>query len=185
MVGVGSSSLFAFIVGVCFQKQCRGEALQGIDVGRIMSNNRLDHIYVESPMSVRPEVHRSIVAPIESDREDSFVIARIQALGTYENGWDGPESVAPMRSTVEDAEGFARYLFSIESVRLPHIGASSDGEINFYWKNDRFLLDLGFDGDGYYSYYARLPNGGEIIENGASLAKPLPQEIIDLIRKTA
>jgi hypothetical protein len=149
-----------------------------------MPNNRLDPIYIKSPTPTRSEVSRGIVLN-ESDREDHPMISRIRTLAAYENGWDGPESIAPMRSTVEDAELFARYLFSIESVHLPHVSASSDGEINFYWKNDGFLLDLGFDGDGYYSYYAHLPNGGEIIENGASLAKSLPQEIIDLIRKTA
>jgi hypothetical protein len=98
-------------------------------------------------------------------------------------GWDGPESVAPMRSTVEEAEELARYLSNIESIYLPHISASADGEINFCWKKYGFLLDLGFDGDGYYSYCAHLPNRSEIIENEAFLAKPLPQEITDFIRK--
>ena len=149
--------------------------------------------YAPSPHSVvfkggtadAPDVHRAIDLADEVDREDLRAIARIRILGTYTAGWNGPGSIPPTRRAVKDSEQFTRYLFSLGAIVLPYISASSDGEINFYWKSDGFIIDLGFIGDGSYSYYAHLPNELEIIEDEASLNDPLPSEIIDLIITTA
>jgi hypothetical protein len=120
-----------------------------------------------------------------ADREDLFAIARIRDFGTYAAGWDGLGSVPPSRRTLKEAEVFARYLFGLGRIDAPYISPSSDGEVNFYWKTNNLLLDLGFFGDGTYSYYARLPNGRELIEDEAPLDKTLPSEVIDLISQAA
>lgn len=120
----------------------------------------------------------------KSNREDLLTIARIREFSTYVDGWDGLDTVAPTRAAIKDAEIFARYLFSFGKINSPYISASGDGEINFYWKRDDFLIDLGFTGNGSYSYYANLPNNCEIIEDEASLNELLPQEIISFISKT-
>jgi hypothetical protein len=119
-----------------------------------------------------------------TNREDLLAIARIRMLRTYVNGWSGPESVAPNSNTIKEAEIFARYLFGIGPIVSPYISASADGEVNFYWKTRDWMIDLGFFGDGIYSYYARFENGHEILEDGADLNQPLPQEVIELIGKT-
>ena len=116
-----------------------------------------------------------------SDRADLQAIARVRNLGTYVNDWNGPGTFAPTHASVEDAESFVRYLFSLGSITSPYISASGDGEIDFYWKQNGFTLDLGFVGDGTYSYYAHLPNGQEIIEDEAALDDHLPQAIVDSI----
>jgi len=121
----------------------------------------------------------------KADREDLDAIARIRILGTYEDGWNEPTSVAPTRQTVEYAERFARNLFGLGEIVPPYISASGDGEINFYWKSAGFILDLGFRDGSSYSYYARLPSGQEIIEDKVALSDPLSKEIIDSIRKSA
>ncbi|MBD1995095.1 hypothetical protein H6G00_00435 [Leptolyngbya sp. FACHB-541] len=131
--------------------------------------------------TANPIVKRSILPIKETDRADLLAIARIRVLGTYKAGWTGPESVGPTRQTVEHAEEFARYLFSLGAIHVPYISASEDGEINFYWKRDGFTLDLGFTGNGCYSYYACLPAGEEMIEDEAVLGTPLPKEIVNLI----
>lgn len=132
-----------------------------------------------------PAVKRSVFPYRENDRADLLAIARIRILGTYEAGWAGPKSVGPTRRTVEHAEEFARYLFSLGAIAVPYISASEDGEINFYWKRNGFTLDLGFMGDDCYSYYACLPSGEEIIADAAVLGTPLPKEIVDLIIQAA
>jgi hypothetical protein len=108
-------------------------------------------------------------------------ISTIRRLGSYESEWNGPGTVAPTPSTVHDAAVFLRYLFGHSLGMPPHITASGDGEINFYWKREGFILDLGFQGDGFYSYYADLPNGHEMMEDAAALSQPLPQEIVTFI----
>ena len=45
-----------------------------------------------------------------------------------------------------------------ESVPIPHISLATDGEINFFWNLVNFRLDLGFFGDGTYSYYGENNN---------------------------
>jgi len=77
------------------------------------------------------KVRRAINFAYESDRADLQVIARIRSLGTYVNDWNGPGTYAPTHAAVEDAESFARYLFSLGPLMPPCICASGDGEIDF------------------------------------------------------
>jgi len=135
----------------------------------------------ESATSHPPAVKRSIFPLQETEREDLRAIARVRNLATYRDGWDGTGSIAPSRMTIEHAEEFLRYLFSLGTIGVPYISASNDGEINFFWKKNGFMLDLGFTGDGYYSYYASFPDGSEVIEDAATLNDPLPNEVINLI----
>lgn len=149
------------------------------------------HLKSPSPLPVQSIIDETSVNNIkdhhevhlnhESDRADIQVIARIRDLGTYANDWNGPGTLAPTHATIEDAESFTCYLFSLGPIMTPHICASGDGAIDFYWKQNGFTLDLGFAGDGSYSYYANLPNGQEMIEDEAALNEHLPQSIVDLI----
>ena len=121
---------------------------------------------------------------LNADRADLIVIARIRELGTYPSGWNRPDSVAPARAAVDDAERFARSL-NLASLPLPHISAADDGEINFWWERDGLYVDLGFFGDGSYSFYARLPNGKEMTEDEAPVSRPLPSELLSFLEKSA
>ncbi len=127
------------------------------------------------------KVRRTVDFADGMDRADLQVITRVRSMGTYVNDWNGPGTFAPTHAAVEDAESFVRHLFSLGSIMPPHISASGDGEIDFYWKQNGFTLDLGFVGDDTYSYYAHLPNGQEIIEDEAALGEHLPQAIVDLL----
>ena len=61
----------------------------------------------------------------------------------------------------------------------PHITVGE--EINFYWKTDRALIDLGPDGNGEYSWYARFANGTES-SGELGMSQPLPENIVAAIR---
>ncbi len=119
---------------------------------------------------------------LDIQRADLQVIARIRELGTYPDGWDGAEVKAPTTEAVRDAEGFARSL-PLEKIHAPHVSLASDGEINFLWILPHFRLDLGFYGDGSYSYYGRKPAGEEFIADEKSCDQPLENEILQLISK--
>jgi hypothetical protein len=127
--------------------------------------------------------HDAEIAP-ETNQLFDRAIASIRRLGSYASGWNGPESVAPTSAAIKEAEIFARYLCGIGPIVWPYISASGDGEVNFYWKTQDWVIDLGFFGDGLYSYYARCGNGHEILEDGVDIDQPLPQEMIELIGKT-
>jgi len=119
---------------------------------------------------------------LDAERTDLRVIARVRELGTYRNGWDGTDGKAPSNATIHDAEQFVRAL-PYEEIYAPHVSLAADGEINFLWTLPHFRLDLGFYGDGTYSYYGRTTEGKEFIADEESVGRPLAEEIIDLIRK--
>jgi hypothetical protein len=119
--------------------------------------------------------------PDLSDRDDIKVLARVRELSLYPDGWDGLVAKVPTRKAINDAEIFARNLMR-NKVVVPHISLATDGEINFFWKKGGIVVDLGFFGDGTYSYYAKGLNGEEFMEDDIPSEQKLPQSIIDLLK---
>jgi hypothetical protein len=101
------------------------------------------------------------------------VMQRLHALGTYPQGWNRPETAAPSHAALEDAAHFVQ-SHDFAALPLPSIGAADDGEINFWWESGGLYLDLGFCGDGSYSFYARLPDGTELLADHVPVSTPLP-----------
>ncbi len=120
---------------------------------------------------------------LDQKRDDLQLIARIRELGTYKDGWDGLDGKAPTHKTVKDSERFARLLLR-ESLHAPHVSLATDGEINFFWNLPGFRFDLGFFGDGTYSYYGENSQGKEFMADDQLTDKPLPEGIIRLLGKS-
>lgn len=120
---------------------------------------------------------------LDPSRTDLQMLARIRQLGTYSHGWDGAEGKAPSHAAVTDAERFTRILMR-DDVYAPHISLATDGEINFLWMLPHLRLDLGFYGDGTYSYYGKTAAGDEFLVDDASVCTPLPAQLLQLIRKS-
>lgn len=106
----------------------------------------------------------------------------IRNQSAYIAGWDGYDAIAPSAATVNDAEHFAINTLPRAGFQLPIVTSAPDGEVNFSWKNQKGIIDLGFYGDGSYSYYAKLANGKEVISDDSSLHTPLPDEVLEIIR---
>lgn len=119
---------------------------------------------------------------VRSKRYARKALERIDELSGYEAGWSGPDSVGPMLQTVIQAKDFTQALLENEGIAVPHISLASDGEINLYWKSESLVMDLGFSGNGRYSYFAEFANGQEFIEDGAELNQPLPDELLAALR---
>jgi hypothetical protein len=121
------------------------------------------------------------ISPVLLSARFKILSDRIDDLGKYEDGWDGAEGKAPSKKAVNESKRFAELLTS-ESIQLPQISLATDGEINFFWHLPGILLDLGFFGDGTYSYYGKCDNGKEFLEDDRAYDKILPKEIIDLLK---
>ncbi len=106
----------------------------------------------------------------------SPTIMKVRGFRKYLDGWNGPDSIGPSDKAREEAEQFANSL-DLDAIHPPEIGLADDGEINFFWDVNNLYLDLGFFGNGTYSFYAKLPNGEEIIEDSALITQPLPENI--------
>lgn len=111
---------------------------------------------------------------------DSIMLS-IRQMTDYEQDWDGYGSRAPSAQAADDAELFAIYNLYRRNANTPKISAASDGEINFSWKNEKGLIDLGFFGDGSYSYYAKLSTGKELISDESEIEERLPNELLEII----
>lgn len=131
---------------------------------------------------------KSLVEPYAKDqlintkRQDIKMLTRVRELASYPAGWDNFDAQPPSKKAVDEAEKFIASL-SAFPILEPHISLAADGEINFYWKNKDFLLDLGFFGDGLYSYYAKTSSGKEYTDDDIPVEDPLPETIKNLIAK--
>ena len=63
---------------------------------------------------------------------------------------------------------------------MPEVSLARDGEVNFFWQNDMFYLDLGFYGDGHGSCFARTVSGRKIHLNCIIPKGPFPPELREL-----
>ena len=61
---------------------------------------------------------------------------------------------------------------------LPEVALADDGEINFFWRGDGLLIDIGFIGDGLMHYYVSdedrgVDSNASIQFDGRSLARDI------------
>jgi hypothetical protein len=119
---------------------------------------------------------------LNTSRTDTQMLARIRQLALYPHGWDGADGKAPSQAAVRNVECFTR-LSVHDDVYAPSISLAADGEINFFWMLPHFRLDLGFYGDGTYSYYGTSTAGDEFLADEVLVSTPLPARILRLIRK--
>jgi hypothetical protein len=86
---------------------------------------------------------------------------RLQLLTTELNlyrdlsdGWNGPDSVGPNSSDIDDAQGLVAQLSA--GLPIPKAMISSSGTIGLYWNTDHAFADIEFEGDGKFSLFTRL-----------------------------
>ncbi len=88
----------------------------------------------------------------------------------------------PPDQAFEEAEEFVRFL-PIPDIPLPKIYVSDAGDIDFLWKrkDGSLHIDLGFYGDGTYSYYATNFNEQEFMDDAAKVCEGLPDSLIKML----
>jgi hypothetical protein len=94
----------------------------------------------------------------------------------------GPGSVPPSAQAFQDAEVFIRKL-PLNRMSTPIINVASDGEVNFDWSKNDARVDLGFYGNGTYSFYGRSVYG-EIVGEDVDVGADVPKEIIGFTAAT-
>jgi hypothetical protein len=93
-----------------------------------------------------------------NERKDKL-ISTLENIETYPVGWDGKDAKPATAKAVKEAKDFVYWLASRHKLlgqTIPHISLANDGEVNFWWKTERGVLDLGFYGTGTYTYYAKI-----------------------------
>lgn len=116
--------------------------------------------------------------------EDKLAAELLSYLDLSE-GWDGFESVPVPRDAVLDALSFLDLRPG--DVALPYPQIAPDGEVGFYWRTEDVFAEIGFYGDGEFSYYAKYtPKGGEFVQTGrdhCSVGDEWPEELLLILYK--
>ena len=84
----------------------------------------------------------------------------------------------PNRRAFFDAIRFAKSLRGMDL--RPTISVADDGELNFLWDSGTLHVDLGFYGDGSYSYYARDGEGKEFFGDNVPCSH-LPSDLSETL----
>lgn len=91
-----------------------------------------------------------------------------------------PDADWPFFAAFDDAWQFTNRL--PENLKeSPHISLADDGEVNFAWSGGAIYIDLGFYGDGTFSYYGRDCDGRESFGDDIPVTSPLPEELVSLL----
>lgn len=97
------------------------------------------------------------------------------------NGWDGPDSIAPSRGTIEGARAHL-VLFALAGIRAPDVSTSADGDIDLYWKTPSGFIDINYRPNGTIAYHAKV-SGRVIAQDIAPFEqRSLPQQLLDALK---
>jgi len=117
-----------------------------------------------------------------ADTNKQKLFFSLRSYRSFENDWDGYGGQIPSDQTIEDSIKFIKLLPT--NVLLPYAGLSGDGEISLFWDKNKIFIDIGFRGNGQYSYYARLANGKEYFGSNLQLSSDLPSDLISILPST-
>ena len=142
--------------------------------------------FLPLPSTIGPTapVH-GLSVPSEPSPEDKLH-AKLFSYLDLSPDWDGRGGVVPSRQAVLDALGFLARRPS--GIPLPFPQIASDGEVGLYWRSEVVHAEVGFCGDGDFSYYARYtPHGGEFSKCGRDgctvRAGPWPADLTRILDK--
>lgn len=88
-----------------------------------------------------------------------------------------PGSTPPNSQAFEDAKSFILTL-PLTKIKKPSIHVAADGEVNFQWSGSDFKIDLGFYGNGKFSFYAAKAGRAPIIGDDISVDSGLSNDLI-------
>jgi len=101
---------------------------------------------------------------------------------SYSQPWL-PGSSVPTDSAFQNAREFVSTL-PLSYVPKPGIHVASDGEVNFHWAGPNFKIDLGFYGDGKFSYYALKEGSEPIYGDDIPVQDGAPQRLLAIASTT-
>lgn len=141
-------------------------------------------VYVSDPLQGPITFINAAAVPAKTQDYAKDLLDRIRYLRNTYVLPIAPNGTAPSPQAFNDAEAFIRKL-PLNRTGLPTINVASDGEVNFDWSNDISQIDLGFFGNGTYSYYARGGNYAEVSGDDVTVETDVPDELVKIASVTA
>jgi hypothetical protein len=106
------------------------------------------------------------------------LLDRLAELKTkYSTVWL-PNSTRPSDNAFQNAKDFVSTL-PLQQMVKPAIHVASDGEVNFQWSGPDFHIDLGFYGNGKFSFYGAKEGHAPIIRDEVPVKDGIPRDLVD------
>jgi hypothetical protein len=142
-------------------------------------------IYMPVPGALAGEIATITVPLLNAQPRDyaKEMLNRIRYLqDTYIVPYQ-PGGVAPTSQAFSDAESFILKL-PLNRTGIPVINVAADGEVNFNWTGKNTHIDLGFFGNGTYSYFGRGA-GTEAIGENVAAKSDIPEDLLKIATNAA
>lgn len=137
------------------------------------------------------EQHPSLVT-FESPSRNRYIkykilqkplLDRLEALRNKVRGYKESDDIEwPTDQACEEAKNFILHL-PLHEIHAPEIFFAHDGEVNFLWEmpDSGIEVDLGFYGDGTYSYFATDDRGNKLKRDDVSVDQELPGDLAEML----
>lgn len=96
----------------------------------------------------------------------------------YATSWL-PHSKQPRDDAFQNAKEFVSTL-PLNRIVKPTIHVASDGEVNFQWAGPDFHIDLGFYGNGRFSFYGEKTGRKPLVGDEVPVGNGIPKELEDI-----
>lgn len=113
--------------------------------------------------------------------DKSSLINELDELRSLSDGWAGPGSISPNQVAIIEAKDVLLNVILENCLVTPKIRAVADGEVNFFWNTDGYLIDMAFFGEGAYSYYYKNKLNGEEEYDDISIDKGFSAKMLALL----
>ena len=110
------------------------------------------------------------------------LLTKLETLRRTSKEHRPPDADWPNAQAFEEASQFIR-LLPLPDIFIPSVYIAHDGEINFLWKEEGLIhIDLGFYGDGTYSYYAINKDGQEFMSDAVETSQGLALDLEQILK---
>lgn len=90
-----------------------------------------------------------------------------------------PDSTVPVDDAFQNAKDFVLTL-PLNQMSKPSVHVASDGEVNFHWVGPDFRIDLGFYGDGKFSYFGEKKGHAPVVGDEVPVQDGAPKALLAL-----
>jgi len=130
-----------------------------------------------------PDLVKTGAVPTDAIKTSQTQSEILQAkLNMVRNGIVDDENKVRLNTAINQIEAFFEANMSQqESLSLPHIFETRDKEINLFWEQEFFKLDINFAGDDTYYFYYWNQSGVKLTMDDRPFREPLPQIIFEAL----
>lgn len=150
-----AASKLAFICAAAFA------SIHGVNSGQTPASSPVT-------ISLDSESFSALTQPRFVSKAVDNIRRELMEYDALQDGWDGPDSVRPLRSNLAEASAWLGRLPL--GAQLPRSMLSSNGDVGLYWDLNGGYAELTFEHEGELTFFATNRSGyREIIEGRALL----------------